>query len=178
MGRLKQLLPYGGKPLVAHAINQAQAAGFAPVVVVVGAQADAVRSAVASMKVEVAYNDRWQTGIGSSIAVGVEVTPPVYAVMILTGDQPLVTAPHLAAMRDLLETSGADAVAAEYNGTIGIPALFRGALMERLIQLPPSAGAKMLLQSSDLRVAPYPLPEAAADVDTPEDWQRLVDPGG
>lgn len=178
MGRLKQLLPYRGEPLLAHAIHQAREAGFAPIVVVVGAQADAVRSAIASMQVEIANNHRWQTGMGSSIAAGVKLIPPVDAVMLLAGDQPLVTAQHLASMRNLLETSGADAVAAEYSGTIGVPALFQGALLERLAQLPPSAGAKILLQSLNLRVARYPLPEAAADVDTPEDWQRLVGSGG
>jgi len=173
-GRLKQLLPYRGQPLVAHAIHQAREAGLSPVVVVVGAQSDAVRSAVASMRVEIAQNDMWQTGMGSSIATGMKLTPQVDAVMLLAGDQPLVTALHIEEMRNLLERSGADAVAAEYSATIGIPALFQRALMERLAQLPPSAGAKVLLQSPDLRVARYPLPEAAADVDTPEDWQRLL----
>jgi CTP:molybdopterin cytidylyltransferase MocA len=174
MGRLKQLLIYRGEPLVANAINQARGAGFAPVVVVVGADADAVSNAIASMQLKIVRNDHWQTGMGSSIAAGVRSTPPVDAVMLLTGDQPLVTAQHLSAMRALLETSGADAVAAEYSGTIGVPALFRGALMERLAQLPHAAGAKVLLESPGIRVARYQLPEAAADIDTPEEWQRLL----
>jgi molybdenum cofactor cytidylyltransferase len=177
MGRLKQLLPYRGEPLLAHAINQARKAGLAPIVVVVGAQADAVRSAIASMEVEIAQNDQWKAGMGTSIAAGVKLTPPVDAIMLLAGDQPLVTAQHLAAIRNLFETTGADAVAAEYCGTIGVPALFHGTLMERLAELPPSGGAKILLQSPDVRVARYPLPEAAADVDTPEDWQRLLSSG-
>ncbi len=38
MGKLKQLLPYRGRTLIQHAVDQALQAGFDPVVVVVGAR--------------------------------------------------------------------------------------------------------------------------------------------
>jgi molybdenum cofactor cytidylyltransferase len=174
MGRLKQLLPFAGGTLLGHTIDQALAAGFAPLVVVVGSQAAAVRAAISSKPVEIVTNQGWQTGLGSSIAAGVNHLPPVAAVALLTGDQPLVNANHLQSMLQLFSTSDADAVAAEYGETVGVPAIFKPRLLPRLRQLPPSAGAKALLQAAGIRVIRFPLPEAAVDIDTPEDWTRLV----
>ena len=178
MGRLKQLLPYRGRTLLEHAILQARDAEFAPIVVVVGAEGDAIRAAIQFTGVEIVENPFWQTGLGSSISIGAkQLEGRADSVIFLTGDQPLVTAQHLAAMRDRFESSSAAAVAAEYSGTLGVPAIFEGALMERLSGLPAAAGAKFLLRDPSLRVVPFPLPEAAADIDTPEDWQKLMDRG-
>jgi molybdenum cofactor cytidylyltransferase len=177
MGQLKQLLPYGRRTLVAHSVQQAIDAGFGPVVVVVGAESAAVRAAVAAQPVEIAQNERWQLGMGSSVAVGIqqlqEVTPNSAAVAILVADQPFVTADHLQNMRRLLYTDSAPIVAAEYNGTLGVPALFRRELFGTLASLPADAGARHVLRDSGFAVTPFPLPDAAMDIDTPEDLVAL-----
>jgi molybdenum cofactor cytidylyltransferase len=95
-------------------------------------------------------------------------------VAILLTDQPLVTAEHLRAMRNLLHTSAGGIVAAEYNGTIGVPALFRRTLFPILAALPPESGARHLLRESGVEVTRFPLPEAGTDVDTPEDFAGLA----
>lgn len=177
MGKLKQLLPYDGRTFVAHAIQQAVGAGFGPIVVVVGAEADAVRAAIAAQPVEIAQNESWRQGMGSSVAAGVqqlqEITPHAAAVAILLADQPLVTAEHLREMRTRLYTAEAPIVAAEYNDTLGVPALFRRELFGTLASLPPQAGARHILRESGFAVTPFPLPQAAQDIDTPEDLAAL-----
>jgi molybdenum cofactor cytidylyltransferase len=177
MGRLKQLLPYGGGTLLWNAIDTARDAAFGPVIVVVGAEADRVRQAIAHKDVIVAENPEWSTGMGSSIAAGIrsllESEEPVDAVALILADQPKITARHLSAMRSVLQTSDGDAVAAEYSGTIGVPALFRASVMQALAGLPAATGAKQLLTDGGLRVEHYPLPEAAVDIDTPEDLASL-----
>ncbi len=177
MGRVKQLLPYGDRTFVSHSVQQAIDAGFGPIVVVVGAEAAAIRAAVAAQPVEIAHNDQWHLGMGSSIATGVqqlqEVAPNSAAIAILLADQPLVNADHLKEMRRLLYTGRAPIVAAEYNGTLGVPALFKRELFTTLSALPPQAGARHLLRDSGLAVTPFPLTEAATDIDTPEDFAAL-----
>lgn len=179
MGKVKQLLSYRGRTFVAHVIQQAMNAGFAPIVVVVGAEASAVRAAVAAQPVEIAPNERWHLGMGSSIAAGVEelqdVAPNSAAVAIVLADQPLVTAQHLKEMRRLLHIERAPVVAAEYNGTLGVPALFSRELFVTLTSLPPDAGARHILRDSGIPVTAFPLPEAAIDIDTPEDFAALTD---
>jgi molybdenum cofactor cytidylyltransferase len=178
MGTPKQLLPYRSATLVAHAIDTAAEAGFEPVILVIGAHAQAVRSAVASKRIDIVENPDWQTGMGSSIRAGVARLlrdyPEVAALALLVGDQPLVTAEHLAELRRLLLESDSDAAAAAYGGSLGVPALLRRKLFARLLELKPEEGAKALLQSPDIRVATLPLPEAGTDIDTKEDWQRIT----
>ncbi|MFL6414060.1 MAG: NTP transferase domain-containing protein [Bryobacteraceae bacterium] len=177
MGTLKQLLSYRGRTLIQHAIDQALQAQFDPVVVVVGAESAAVRSAVASQKTAIVENSYWQRGMGSSISAGVrwlqnERTESA-AVAILLGDQPLVTASHLREMRTRLHQVAADAIAAEYSGTLGVPAFFKRNLFTALSELPAGAGARQLLRQPGLKVEPFPLPEAASDIDTPTDYKSL-----
>ena len=95
-------------------------------------------------------------------------------VALLVSDQPLVEAKHLAAMRELLSAGKSSIVAAQYSGTIGVPALFKRELFDALLSLPPEAGAHKILRRSDADVTPFPLPEAAADIDTREDFDRFI----
>jgi molybdenum cofactor cytidylyltransferase len=171
MGRLKQLLPYRGKTLVEHAVEQALAASFDPVIVVVGAEADSVRAGLSDKPILVVENLFWHLGMGSSIAAGVGVVMEAQAAAILLADQPLVEARHLREMQELLDASDASAIAAQYNGTLGVPALFKRELFGALRALDPAAGARSLLRA---RATAFPLPEAAMDVDTPEDFAGLT----
>jgi len=176
MGRLKQVLPYAEKSFVEHAVEQAVEAGFAPVIVVTGAHADEVRARLSNTPVMLAVNKDWQLGMGSSIACGMRVlldmAPDADAVAILLADQPLVTGEHLRRLRDLLSPDCA-AVAAEYAGSVGVPAIFGRAMFGSLSSLPVHAGAKQILRNVE-GVIPYGLPEAATDIDTPEDYARLT----
>ncbi len=177
MGKLKQVLAYGGRTLVQHVVEQAVAAGFAPIIVVAGAEAAPVRAAVAAQPVSIVENRNWESGMGSSIVSGVrflgELESDAAAVAILLADQPLVTAKHLMEMRTLLHNTNAAAIAAQYGGTLGVPALFKREMFAALRSLPASGGARHILRDSGIEVAAFPLPEAAVDIDTPEDFYRL-----
>lgn len=178
MGRLKQLLPYKNITFVQHAIKQALEAQFDPVIVVVGAEAEAVRSAIASERVHIVHNEYWRSGMGSSVSAGVKRIQQegfeAAAIAITLADQPLVTAGHLRAMRSQVHLSGAAIVAAQYNDTLGVPALFARKMFGALLSLPPEAGARSLLRQPGLRVKEFPLPEAAIDIDTPDDLEALL----
>jgi molybdenum cofactor cytidylyltransferase len=177
MGSLKQLLPYHSGTLLTHSIEQARQAGFDPIVVVIGAEAERVRSSIAALPVEIAVNENWAAGMGSSITSGVQrfrtagPLPPVLG--ILLADQPWVSSGHLRAMREQLESTDAAVVAAEYANQLGAPALFRQQLYPLLAALPPEAGARHLLRGAGVTVSAYPLPEAATDIDTPSDFAAL-----
>jgi molybdenum cofactor cytidylyltransferase len=178
MGAQKQLLRYRGLTLLEHCVGQALEARLNPVIVVVGAGASEVRAAIATQPVEIVENPAWQSGMGSSLSAGMQrllnTSANTDAVAVLLADQPRVRAEHLIAMRQLLETGSALAVAAEYSGGMGVPAFFKRKLFAALADLPPEAGARRLLRESGLHVSAYPLPEAAVDIDTPEDFAQLT----
>ena len=93
MGTPKQLLNFGGKPLVRHCAEVALAA-FQPVIAVVGASAPDVEAALAGLPVQVVHNERWEQGVGTSIQAGVRRAAELGldGVVLLPADQPLVTA--------------------------------------------------------------------------------------
>lgn len=177
MGTLKQLLPYRGKTLLEHTIWQVEEAGFAPIVVVVGAQAEAVMDKVGRARIEWAVNSNWQRGMGSSVVTGVtrllEMEPNASSVALLLADQPHITAQHLAGMYAEFENSGTPILAASYAGTVGVPAIFRSSVFETLKHLAEDTGARALLRGGMAQVRRYTLPEAATDIDTPEDFAGL-----
>jgi molybdenum cofactor cytidylyltransferase len=176
LGRSKQLLRWEGQSLLRRAAEAAVGSGCGPVVVVLGAQAEAHRSELEGLPVQAVLNPHWEQGMGSSLRRGMEAVGQVAgveAVVVAVCDQPHVRAEHLAALVQAWRTQGLPIVASEYAGTVGVPALFHRSLFAELVALPAQAGAKVVLQREPSRVAVLPLPEAAVDVDTPEDAERL-----
>ncbi len=181
MGQSKQLLRFQGKTLIERAIIHVVDARLSPVIVVVGAEAPSVRDAIVALPVEIAHNENWPAGMGSSITTGLErllqLEPAVAAIAIVLADQPLVTAKHLSDMQRLLADSETNIVAAEYNGTLGVPAFFKRELFPELAALSPDSGARRIIRGRNARVKAIPLPEAAIDIDTPDDFAALTAPG-
>ena len=125
MGQIKQILPYRGRSLVEHAIEQAHLADFEPVVVVLGAQSQQVGKAVQRTSATSVVNRNWELGMGSSIATGVarllEIAPEIEALIILLADQPHIVSTHLLAMKRAFQNGNAPILAANYAGTLGVP---------------------------------------------------------
>ena len=72
------------------------------------------------------------------------------------------------------EATGSPLVAAEYGGTVGVPALFARSVWPEILALPPSAGAKQILARHAAQVQRVPFPGGAIDIDTAEDYERLL----
>ncbi len=64
--------------------------------------------------------------------------------------------------------------AARYEGAVGVPALFGRAHFEDLSTLADCEGAKRLLARHASRLVVVPLPAAAIDVDTREQYEALA----
>ena len=57
---------------------------------------------------------------------------------------------------------------------VGVPALFHRSCFDALLTLPDSTGAKAFILSRQLEVASIPFARGEIDIDTPEDFQRLI----
>jgi CTP:molybdopterin cytidylyltransferase MocA len=120
-GMPKALVRHRGGLLVEHAAGVLREAGCVPVVVVLGAAAQAVRATAALPGAVLVDNPSWETGMGSSTRVGLRALPEVDAVLILPVDTPGIT---VAAVRRLMALAAPDALArATYGGAPGHPVL-------------------------------------------------------
>ena len=176
LGRAKQLVQYHGETLLARAIRVAHEAGARPVVVVLGAEYDAISAAVDLNQVRVARNAEWTLGIASSIHAGLraleEDAPDADGALILTCDQPQLMTEHLRALMAAFE-AGAGIVASEYARARGVPAIFPRVAFAELHALSGDKGARALLAHSDCAVVTVKFPGGEVDVDTPEDLANL-----
>lgn len=174
LGRPKQLVEYGGETLLARAARVAREAGAAPVVVVLGAEQERIASAVDLSGTRVVRNGDWEQGIASSIHAGLRAAGDADGALILTCDQPRLTAEHLRAlMAAFAELKSAGAAASEYAGGRGVPAIFPRSMFAELFALSGDRGARALLAQSSCAVATVDFPGGEVDVDTPEDMERL-----
>jgi CTP:molybdopterin cytidylyltransferase MocA len=175
MGSHKHLLRLKcGRTMPARMADAAREAGVGSVIVVLGAEADRVASALnAPPPIEIVINADWHRGIGSSIAAGVRAAdqPHIDGVLLLLADQCQVTAEG---MHALIEAgSSAGVAAACYAGVVGVPAYFDRSHFAALKALDPAAGAQRILRG--LRQVPtIAMPEAEFDIDTPADAARFL----
>jgi molybdenum cofactor cytidylyltransferase len=173
MGHAKQVLFLEGEPLVMRAARAAGEAGCDRVIVVVGAYADAVRSAVEQCRVTIVENARWAEGLASSLRAGLAAAADADAALLLLADQPCVDAAVLRQLRVVFENGDRAAVACTYSGVTGPPAIFRRSLFGELAALEGDEGARRVLARNPARVAFVDFPLGAVDVDTPEDAAGL-----
>lgn len=170
-GATKQLAELDGRPLVRHAVDVARDAGLAPVVVVVGHDAAAVR-AVLPEDVEVVDNPDFAHGQASSLRAGVAAVTAsgADALVVLLADQPGITAEAVRAVV-AAHADGAPVARAAYDDRPGHPVLFDRSVWSALAHLTGDVGARDLLR--ELAVTDVPVPgRCPADVDRPEDLSR------
>jgi molybdenum cofactor cytidylyltransferase len=174
MGQPKQLLPYRATTLLGHTALVALSLGASEVVVVLGSRADEVAVALDGLAVKAVVNDHWSEGMGSSIRVGFQALGPVDVGVIMLADQPSVTAEHLRALVERIGNGGCTIAATSYDGIAGPPCAFSRSEFPALLALAGDTGARALIRGGAGEVAMIEFPDAALDVDTEADYEKLV----
>ena len=175
-GQPKQLLDWGGVPLLAHIADVALGAGLAPVIVVLGCQAEAARAALGTRPVQAVMNWRWEAGLSTSVQVGLATLPPgTEAALFLQCDQPLITPNLLQALVARFEETGFLIVRPTHAGQPGTPALFARCLFPELAAASGDEGGRSLIARHKKDVATVEIadPHTLADIDAPADYERL-----
>jgi CTP:molybdopterin cytidylyltransferase MocA len=177
MARPKQLVDWGGRPLLQHVLREVAAWPVGGVVVVLGASSDAILERVDFGTALVAINPGWEQGLASSLRVGLDVLgreARFDQAFLVLGDQPHIPAEVPGALLAGAEESGRPAVVPVYRYQRGNPVLVARSLWARLMSLEGDAGAGGLLAAHPAWVHEVRFDYAVpADVDTPADIQNL-----
>lgn len=178
MEQPKQLLKFRDKTLLENVISVALATSCRPVVVVLGAWFHEIEPTIAHLPVQVVRNINWEDGMSSTIACGVDYLmknhPDTAALLLLLCDQPFVDAGILNELVEKWKTSRQPIVAAAYDDTFGVPALFDRSCFEELSELSGRQGAKSLMTEHPGEVATVYFRDGEVDLDTPEDYQAFL----
>lgn len=173
----KQLLRFEGKTLLRRAVETAIESICKPVVVVLGANFENTNAEIKDLPVEICFNKNWQNGLSSSIKTGIEnlqkIEPDISAVIITLADQPFIMANHINNFAEKFYGSQKRIIAARYNGTIGVPALFAKEIFDDFFEISGDKGAKLILEKRRETLETIELPEAALDINTRLDFINL-----
>jgi CTP:molybdopterin cytidylyltransferase MocA len=177
-GGPKALVELDGELLVDRAVRTLAAGGCEPVVVVLGAAADAVCLQARLDHAVVVVNDGWAEGIGSSLRVGLRVLAEAGAgrVVVALADQPRVTP---AVVRRLVEAPPeVVAVVASYAGRPGNPARLDASVWPDVAAgAVGDVGARAWMRAHPEHVQVVACDDLGSDddIDTPGDLTRLVE---
>jgi CTP:molybdopterin cytidylyltransferase MocA len=174
-GGPKALVRFGDELLVERACRLLRDGGCDPLLVVLGAQADAVRERAALPPLTV-LNEDWRSGIGSSVRAGLAAVPSGYeAAVIALADEPLVGPASVRRLVGAYQAglpAGVHAVAATYGGQQRNPVLLARPVFEAVSALATGdRGARVWLRAHPRQVIGVPCDDTgdALDVDTPDD---------
>lgn len=186
MGEPKPLLRWGDTTLLSWEIAELMRSQVDDIVIVLGADAEAVRRTLGEGARLVVFNQRWPQGRAGSLARGAtalleagRATPD--AVVVMNVDQP-TRADIVDRLLDALRRGGAEIVQPSYRGKAGHPVVMRGALLTELAQVADaSLGLRGVLDAHPpLLVEMDDEPVVRLDLDTPdtlEEARRLLEAG-
>jgi molybdenum cofactor cytidylyltransferase len=180
LGRLKQLVEYGGETLVRRAARMLVETGrvSADVTVVTGCEGEAVAAELAGLPVSVTLNPDWLAGMGGSIAWGARQVPASAAgILVMVCDQWRLSREDLRLLLDSWEAAperihvaGWKEGAAHVSGP---PVVFPGFLRGELKGLEKGRGARQVIDRHIDIVEFVELQSAGHDLDRPEDLERM-----
>ena len=173
MGQPKQLLPVAGQPMVRRVTEAVCAADMAQVIVVLGAQAQAVASVLQGLPVDLVVNHAWQAGLSTSVRAGIGgLHPDIDAVLLVLADQPGLGPDLLRKLVGRYGATGAPIVAPFYRGQRGNPVLFDRALFAELQGVEGDRGGRAVITRHEADLVGVEVDDDAvlSDIDTPEDY--------
>jgi molybdenum cofactor cytidylyltransferase len=178
MGRAKALLPLpGGGTFLGRLDATLRTAGIEDVVAVLGHDADGIIAAAtrAGLRLRFTRNPDPSRGQLSSLLAGADAVPRG-AVLVTPVDLPLVSVETVRAVVDAWRLTGAPIVRPAHGGRHGHPAVFAASVLDELRTADLAKGARPIIQAHHDEIVDVPVDDDGAfdDIDTPEDYERIV----
>jgi len=173
MGSCKQLLPLGGRTLLARCIETLLAGGVAGIVVVVGTTGERVAAEAARFPVQVVVNPDPDGDMASSVRSGRELLPGgASGVIVALCDYPLISPATIAALVAAHAGHPQSVIIPVHNGRRGHPTLFPACALD---ELGGAATLRDLVRRDPgrLRFLDLDDPGILLDMDTPGDYSLL-----
>lgn len=179
MGTNKLLFEVEGESLLRRAARRALEAGLAPLVVVLGHEAERAQATLVGLACATVLNPNYEEGIVTSLRTGLTALPATAsAAMVLLADMPFVTAAMIAALVERYQTTTAPLVISDYEGVTAPPMLYDRALFPELHAMDDGRCGRQVVRRHRAKAEVLAWPAAAlADIDVPEDAERLLKTG-
>jgi molybdenum cofactor cytidylyltransferase len=180
LGRNKLLLPFKGRPLIAHAVDTLMASKVDEIIVVLGHEADQVRAAIGNRQVRFVENPDYQLGLSTSVRAGFAAVPvQATDIMIYLADQPLLEAGEVDFLISALAEAGKankSIVVPLFRRQRGNPVILKAANKASLLAVTGETACRRLIKQNPDQVLTVEMEtdHVVRDVDTIEAYDRLV----
>lgn len=173
----KQLLEFRGKTLLRNAVENALNSSVDLVCVVLGANAERLKTEIEDLPIEIVINENWADGMASSLQNGLrkllETEPNLAAACVTLCDQPLIDSQIINQLVESFRNENPLIVASEYAETVGVPAVFSVEIFDELLKLKSSEGAKKIILKYLGKVKKISVPQGVYDIDLEKDFEKL-----
>jgi molybdenum cofactor cytidylyltransferase len=176
MGEPKLLLPFGGSTILNATMAAVEASRADRVIVVTGADAEAVEDSMDGSTAMVVRNADYRRGNMSSFLTAVAADPETDAFLLVPGDMPEIQTEVLDALVDLWHAEAPWAAVTVYTDRVAHPLLVSS---EAVPELSEASGEKVLgrvlIEQADDRVVRHTVATSAPrDVNTPGEYEALL----
>ncbi len=177
LGRPKQLVEIGGRPLVVHVVERCLASTLDLVVVVAGHEATAVKRALSGLAATIIDNPRYPEGQSTSLIAGLEAVSGANAIVVVLGDQPGIQPQAIDRLVAVRREDDALLGMAAYGAERGHPVMFGCEVFDALRQLSGDMGGRDIIQRhrKQLVLVEGGSPTVPRDLDTEADFIALRD---
>ncbi|MHC4323252.1 MAG: nucleotidyltransferase family protein [Planctomycetota bacterium] len=175
MGVQKLLLPFGGKTVIAHIVDQLLGSTVDEVHAVVGHQTERISAELSNRAVSIVNNPNYTSGMLSSVRCGLRNLPEkCREVVVVLGDQPSVTAELIDKMLEAFAATDKSILVPLYKGKRGHPILFCSHYRDEILTQYDDVGLRGLLHShsGDIFELAVSTASVLCDMDYPEDYRR------
>jgi len=176
MGTQKLLLPWAGQTVIGHIVDQVLAAGLNHVLVVVGANREAVSQALADRRVTLVTNPAPDAEMLSSVRCGLRALPPeCEAAMVVLGDQPGIQSTLIATLITHYQRTKAEIITPIYKEKGGHPLIISSRYFDEVLHSFDDIGLHGLLAAHADSIHRVSDPSSLLlDIDHPSDYQRAL----
>ncbi len=182
MGRPKLLLPYRGTTVIGSVLQTLSIPSITGTYVVVRADDLALRQEVEIHHGQVVSPAVNPPDMRASVEFALQHIATQHEPtdddgwLLIPADHPLLSPALLAELLTVWDVQRPEILVPTYLGRRGHPTLFRWSTVRALADIPADRGLNWLLDRFADRVLDWPCdhPEATQDLDTPEDYERLL----
>jgi molybdenum cofactor cytidylyltransferase len=174
MGRLKQLLPLDGKPVIRHCIDSILAADIHDIVVVIRRYGGELSKALDGLPVKRVLNENPASEMSGSIRIGLRAADHSSSgVMVNLSDQPLISAETIKTLVKLHSETPGRIIVPQYGNKKGHPVLFPRHVIEEIFT---GITLRDIVKRDPERVRMVSVMDEGViiDIDSMEDYERAV----
>ncbi len=177
MGQSKALLPWEGKTLLEHVLDQILHSQVDEIILVLGHGAGRIRERISAPGIKIVINPAYQEGMSTSLRHGLlSMDKKAEAFLVVLGDQPGIRREMINQLIDAFHHTQPrkNIVLPTYRNRKGHPVLFGIQYREEVGKLKGDVGGRQILSDhpEDILALEMDTEDFLSDIDTPEDYQE------